>query len=119
MRFYKNLWVGKQAAGKKWRILWSLKHFRPLKDVFVLILARTPHDLIHIYPSEEFLQPYYKKRSRDLFVIGIACGKQEALELVCRIVEEVYRETGGCDIRRYIKLKAGKGSDAVYFVDNH
>ena len=48
MRFYKNLWVSENAAGKKFQIIWKLKHFRPQSDVYVLVLADTPHDLIHI-----------------------------------------------------------------------
>lgn len=102
MRFYKNLWVSENAAGKKFQIIWKLKHSRPQSDVYVLVLADTPHDLIHIYPAKEFLQPYYKKGKRDLFVIGIAYTRPEALELVRRIVEEIHRETGGCDIGAYI-----------------
>ncbi|HIS55868.1 MAG: hypothetical protein ACLU6W_00720 [Lachnospiraceae bacterium] len=103
MRFYKNLWVSENAAGKKFQIIWKLKHFRPQSDVYVLVLADTPHDLIHIYPAKEFQQPYYKKRHRDLFVIGIAYTRPEALELARRIVDEVYQKTGDCDIGAYIR----------------
>lgn len=103
MQFYKKLWVSENAAGKKFQIMWKLKHFRPQADVYVLVLADTPHDLIHIYPAKEFLQPYYKKKHKKILVIGFAYTRLAALELVRRIVEEVYNKTGSCDIATYIR----------------
>lgn len=108
MQFYKNLWVSENAIQKKFQIIWKLKHFRPQADVYVLVLADTPHDLIHIYPAKEFLQPYYKKRHQEIFVIGFAYTRVEALELVRRIVEEVYQKTGDCDISAYVGKSAKK-----------
>ena len=34
--------------------------------------------------------------------MGIACGREEAMEVVLGIAREVYEKTGGADIRRYI-----------------
>ena len=35
------------------------------------------------------------------FIVGIASGYEEAIELVQRIVEDIYRETGGFRVREY------------------
>ena len=44
---------------------------------------------------------YYK----HLYVVGITKGYEEAVELVEQIVQEVYDQTGGCNIRSYILEK--------------
>ncbi len=107
MQFYKNIWISENAAGKKFQIMWKLKHFRPQADVYVLVLANNSHDLIHMYPAKELLKPYYKKIHREMFVIGIARTRPAALELIRQIVQEVYEKTGGCDIRAYVGNPAG------------
>ena len=38
-------------------------------------------------------------------MVGITKGYEEAVELVEQIVQEVYEQTGGCDIRSYILEK--------------
>ena len=49
------------------------------------------------------LQPDYPHE--DFFVVGIAKGYEDAVELVEQIVQEVYNETKGADIRSYILKK--------------
>ncbi len=39
-------------------------------------------------------------------MVGIVKGYEEAVELVEQIVQEVYEQTGGCDIRSYILEKS-------------
>lgn len=58
---------------------------------------------LEIYPTLQFKQPAFPEQ--DLFVVGITKGYEEAVELVEQIVQEVYEQTGGCDIRSYILEK--------------
>ena len=44
----------------------------------------------------------------ELFLVGIASGYTESLELVEKITQEVYDETSGVDIRNYILQKQQK-----------
>ena len=53
-----------------------------------------------IYPSIILTQSHYV--NADLFVIGIAISKEEAYELMEKIVMDSYRLTGGFDIKGYI-----------------
>jgi hypothetical protein len=50
------------------------------------------------------LQPYYKKADRDIFVVGIANGKDEAYEVVRDIIDDVYSHTGAFDIKKYLNI---------------
>ena len=42
--------------------------------------------------------------TEDIYVIGIAEGKKEALELVRDIIDEVYSNTGGFNISQYLRF---------------
>ena len=68
-------------------------------DVNVFFPDETGRQL-EICSSLLFLQPSFP--DRDLFVVGIAKDHEDALELVEKIVEEVYNETKGTDVRSYI-----------------
>ena len=46
------------------------------------------------------MQRGYPKRK--IFVVGLAKGYEEALEVASSIIEEVYRQTGGFDVRKYL-----------------
>ena len=41
----------------------------------------------------------------DLLIVGVGAGYQDAVETVGRIVDETYRETGGFDVKTYLREK--------------
>ena len=43
-------------------------------------------------------------KERELLVIGLAGGREEAFEVVRTIVDEVYHATGGFDIPRFLGI---------------
>lgn len=49
---------------------------------------------------------HFKKKciQDEIYVVGIAKGRDEAYELVRDIVDEVYKNTGGFNISRYLKF---------------
>ena len=49
------------------------------------------------------MQKGYPKK--DLFVVGLAKGKEEAHKVVTQIIDEVYRETGGFAVLSYLQTK--------------
>ena len=59
-----------------------------------------------MYDSLEECQnaSYYKKKENreNLYVLGIADGKDEALEVVRTIIDEVYTNTGSFNISGYL-----------------
>ena len=50
------------------------------------------------------LQPHFKNKNvnEEMYVVGLAKGRDEALNLVRDIIDEVYNATGGFDIREYL-----------------
>ena len=74
---------------------------KPVPGIYLLTLSDNPGNIMEIIPAVMLVQ----KPAYDLcpVIIGMAKGKEEALELVQKIVEEVYRETGSFEIREYMK----------------
>ena len=46
-------------------------------------------------------------REKDVFVVGLAKGYLQALELVRELIDQVFRETGDADVRQYIWKRQG------------
>ncbi|MCI8491154.1 MAG: hypothetical protein HFJ04_13105 [Lachnospiraceae bacterium] len=100
MEWHKDLYAGESVLQKQKKIKWKIRHNKLQLWVYVITLAANKENLLDIIPSRELLQKHYPKRG--LYIIGLAGNYQEALELAGHIVSEVYRETGGFDIRSYI-----------------
>ena len=88
---------------KKEKIIRKLESGKLQPSVHVITLAISEKNQLEIYPTLQFKQPAFPEQ--DLFVVGITKGYEEAVELVEQIVQEVYEQTGGCDIRSYILEK--------------
>ena len=104
MRLHKGLFWGESVLDKKHQIIWRLKHKRLQRNVHVLTLASNGIDLIDIYPSYVFMQPYFQKE--DFYVIGLAGSRQEALTLSRFIVEQMYMKNGNCNIREFLHIES-------------
>ena len=98
MRYYKHLYLTEGLEKKKEKIIRKLEAGKLQPGVHVITLA-----VSEIYPTIQFKQPAFPEQ--ELFVVGITKGYDEAVELVEQIVQEVYDQTGTCDIRSYILEK--------------
>ena len=96
-------WVEQGLEKKKEKIIRKLESGKLQLSVHVITLAISEKNQLEIYPTLQFKQPAFPEQ--DLFVVGITKGYEEAVELVEQIVQEVYEQTGGCDIRSYILEK--------------
>ena len=69
--------------------------------MFVIAFASNPENLLDIIPSREILQKGYPKY--EIEIIGLAQGYEEALQVVLRIIDETYQNTGNTDVRAYME----------------
>ncbi len=104
--WYNWLYVGEKAKKKRYRIINGIRRSRPKPGVYVITPALNGNNILDIYPSIEFLSSFY--RDKDFLIIGIAAGYWEALEVAGRIIDDMYRKTGGFDLPGFIKGEAGK-----------
>lgn len=79
--------------------MYKIEHGRLTPGIYCISFASNPDNLFDIYEAKELLFPYYRKR--DIHIIGLAGGYEEACLLVRDMVEEIYRETGAFQVREY------------------
>ena len=99
MRYYKHLYLAK-GIRKKEQVIRKLEENKLQMNIHIITLPRTGEDQLEIYPSMVLLQPEFPHD--DFFVVGIAKGYEDAVEMVEEIAQEVYNKTKGADIRSYI-----------------
>ena len=100
MQWYEQLYVGEKIGKKADKIRWKIEHNAGTFQVYLLTLSVHPDSLIDIIPAVELMQKGYPRR--ELYVIGMKRGREDAMELAARIVSEVYHKTGAFDVRDYL-----------------
>lgn len=101
MKWYKNLYLGENVAPEARRIVNKIKKKKLTPDIYLIALASNSKNLLDVIPTWELLQSGYP--TDNVRIIGLAQGKQEALELVVSIVDEVYQKTGNVNLQEYLK----------------
>ena len=103
MKWYNNLYVGESIRHKADKIKWKIRHNAGQIDIYVIAIASNPQNLLDIIPAQELMQRGYPKK--DMYVIGLAHGMQEAHEIVQQIIDEVYQNTGSFEFMPYLQAK--------------
>ena len=116
MKWYNNLYVGCRKREDGYHDVRMIMQTVGLYDQIDLFFRKEPgieietnlsylpvneNNSLEIYPSYVLLQKHYKKR--DLFVVGIGEGRDEALELMEQIIMDCYHKTGQFLVRKMIE----------------
>ncbi len=99
MRYYKHLYLT-EGIRKKEKVIRKLEKNQLQMNIHIITLSQNEEDQLEIYNSMILLQPEFPHD--DFFVVGIAKGYEDAVEMVEEITQEVYNKTKGADIRSYI-----------------
>ena len=103
VKFYKYLYTTEKYKSKKDKICRKLKWNMGQINVYVIALS-TGEDQLEIFHSALLKQKAFRKNN-PVFVVGIANGYGEAVELIQTIVQDIYEKTGTADIKEYILAK--------------
>jgi hypothetical protein len=102
IKWAKNLFLSENITPKKKaKIIKNIEKRNLMLEVYCITFASNPENLFDIMNANEFLFPYYSRK--EIQILGIALSKREAFELVKDMLEEIYRETGGFQVREYFK----------------
>lgn len=99
MRFYKNLYVS-DTVKNVGLVKWKLKHAAGQFDIYLITLSQNEEDQLDIFHNSMLKQELLRKV--DYQVVGIARGREEALEIVRRITDDCMKQTGTVNIRQYL-----------------
>ena len=97
MKFHRELYVGNTVHHIR-RVKWKLKHGAGQMRIFVIMLAGGSDQLAIMHCA--FLQQRYYKKYPP-YIVGIAGGYEEALELIQKMVADIYQKTGGYQLKEY------------------
>lgn len=100
MTWHDKLYVGESIIHKTKKIKWKICHNAGQINIYVIALASNEQNLLDIIPAQELLQKGYPKKG--IYVVGLAKGYDEAVEVAASIVSEVYQATGAFAVREYL-----------------
>ncbi|MGN0350504.1 MAG: hypothetical protein ACI4ES_02550 [Roseburia sp.] len=103
MIWYDKLYVGESIIHKTNKVRWKIRHNAGQINIYVITLPSNRENLLDIIPSQELLQKGYPKK--NLYIVGLAKGYEEAIELAGSIIMEVYRHTGAFAVTDYLLRK--------------
>ena len=103
MKYYHALYMSEELISKKAEILDKFENDKWQIEKYLIVLAKNEKNHLEFFISVLLIQKSIVKD--DLFVVGIANGELGAMDLIEKITQEVYDETGGTDIRNYILQK--------------
>ena len=78
---------------------------RPPVGIYIITLSRTPGNLMEIMAAGFLRERGLRERGPK--IIGMALGKDRALHLARKILEEVYEQTGGFVLTDYVVRTRG------------
>lgn len=103
MKYYYALYMDEHVKENKEKIIKNMEKDKWQLEKYLVALTKNEANHLEIFNSVLLVQKAMLKD--DLFIVGIASGYTESLELVEKITQEVYDETSGVDIRNYILQK--------------
>lgn len=106
MRWYKHLYVGDKAKEKRFSIIQNIRLNRLQAGVHVITPASNENNLLDIYPAAVLREKYYREKD-ELLILGLGADYFETLLVVRKIVDDIYRETGGFSLDEFL-IKNGQ-----------
>lgn len=105
MVWYKNMYLGDNAKREKSIIVAKTEAHRFQSDVYLVSIPSNHDNLLEMFSANQFLQPHFKKReNKDIYIVGIAKGYDEGLEVMGTILTDTYNNTGGFDVAKYLRF---------------
>ena len=86
MRWYQNLYISSALANGAEDIKKDLENGVCKRDLFVITPAVNERDLLDVRRGRDLKKQYLKEK--DLMILGLAKGYDEAVELSVRILKE-------------------------------
>lgn len=101
MEWYRDLYVTEGVHQKKQTLIEKIEKKAGLPDICIVTLAANGRDLFDIFSSDLLFQT--PLHGHCPMIVGIAKGKEEAVDLAVKLVLAAYRQNGDFDIRKYLR----------------
>ena len=101
MMWNNRLYVGEKAVPHKKTIVKKIKNNKFQLGIYVLALPANEDNVMDIYPAQVLMQEHFKKSNQ--LIVGIAKGKDEALELMIQMITDSINETGSYRVKDLVE----------------
>ena len=71
--------------------------------IWLITIASNEKNLLDMFQSIYYMQPMFAHLNPE--IVGIAESEDAAKELLIRMTEDMYRETGNFDVRTYFRFQ--------------
>ncbi len=95
----KHLYMGKKVEKSRDQVITSINNRKAAFGVYCITYASNPGNLFDVIEANQLLYPHYT--NTEVYIVGLAKGKEEALELLENMLMEIYNHTGEFDVRSY------------------
>ena len=99
--WYENLYVSEQASKKLKRTISRINRKKITPEIYVLTFPSNDKNVMDIVSTNILLQTAVRRRCPK--IIGLAKGKEDALELMQTILMETYEHTGDFCVKEYLE----------------
>ena len=103
MIWYDDLYLSENIEKKADKIKWKITHNAGMLHMYVISLPQNNDSLLEIISTKELMQRYYPKK--NLVIVGIAKGYEEAVTMAATIVVETMNSLGSTNVKQYLKEK--------------
>ena len=100
LHWYENLYVSERASKKLKRTISRINRGKLTPEIYVLTFPSNDKNMMDIIPANILLQKTLRRRCPK--IIGLAKGREDALELMQTIIMETYEQTGGFCVKEYL-----------------
>lgn len=99
IRWSRELYLDEQVSNKpeKWKK--RVEQAKPSISLYCICFASNENNLFDIINCNEFFFQYYKKK--ELFIVGLSKTREDAIDLLQDILEDIYRKTGDINVREF------------------
>lgn len=99
--FSSHLYVGESMSDRKLDKIKTKLLKKPIScGAYVITLSKNVHDQLDIIQTRQLAQRFYQ--NYELRVVGIASNRDEAVELVEKMLQNCIKERGDCRVKEYL-----------------
>ncbi|MDO4273307.1 MAG: hypothetical protein Q4D16_06550 [Eubacteriales bacterium] len=100
LKWKNNLYIGKNVKNSR-KIQLKIDSGKLVPGIYLVTISDNPGNLLEIIPAPMLLQKSAYALCPE--IVGLAKGKDEAMDLAAEIILEVYHETGSFRVEEYLK----------------
>ena len=103
VRWALNLYTTEKTKKMLPRIMRAVGKKKLQPGVWFITIASNEKNLLDLFHGIYYVQPMFMRMNPD--IVGVAESEDKARELLLKITEDIYQETGAFDVRSYFKFE--------------